>query len=455
MPMKVLLDYGLACGLSFLAITAFFPATEVLAGDQSDTLLTTTTPHETYNTFGPPLTLKDALSFTLQHSPYLAAFSQEIKARNFETLQAGLLPNPELSVEVDNVAGSGSYSGTDSAETTVRLSQRIELGGKRMLRKSAGSSRQHLAQQEFDMAQVEATASTTYRFIGVLAAQMRLALAHEEIDLASKVRMAVEDRVEAGKSTAIEAVRFQAVEAEFRLHEEKVRQELGAARRALAWALGAEHVDFGSVQGSIDTIQILPDWSELVAMLEKSPELILQQRIGKDYDHQLALEQARRLPDLTVSLGAKNDQDSGDNALIAELSIPLPLFNKNSHNIAALQSRLEKAKSEKMAAQLGLRTVLAEAFQQLQGAHSDVVLLREEIIPSSQKIFDASTYGYEAGKFGFLVVLEAQRTLFDVKERYIDSLEMYHKAVVELERILGQKIAADGVLAISDMNESR
>ena len=58
---------------------------------------------------------------------------------------AGRLPNPELSVTLENVAGDGAYQGDDAAELTIELSQPIELGGKRQLRREAAELGRQLA----------------------------------------------------------------------------------------------------------------------------------------------------------------------------------------------------------------------------------------------------------------------------------------------------------------------
>ncbi len=449
MPQKALVTFGVVCGLGLLTLLSVFGASPILALEQDDSRLAATKPKVPFINNTAPLTLKEALSQTLQHSPLLAAFSQEVKARDHEVQQAGLFPNPEFSIEVENVAGSGSFSGTDNAETTIRLSQLIELGGKRHHRKALGSSQHEVAQREYDLVKAEAVAETKARFIAVLAAQMRFSLVEEEIALAQKVLHAVDDRIAAGKSTALESIRFQSLVSEARLHQENIQQELRVARRALAWALGKDAADFGKVHGNIDIIKDIPGWPEVLSKLEQSPEINLQKSMGKGIAHQLDLEQANRIPDLTFSLGGKNDQDSGDNALVAELSIPLPLFNGNKYHIEAARARQEKARNEQKAAQLKVRMALIEVFQKLQRARREAATLRDEILPASQKIFNASTYGYKAGKFGFLVVLEAEKTLFKTKERHIDSLETYHKAIVELEKILGQKISSDGEPSIS------
>ncbi|MEQ8737202.1 MAG: TolC family protein, partial [Hoeflea sp.] len=57
--------------------------------------------------------------------------TEAIGERAAEARQASFLPNPELGLEVENVFGSGPYSGVDEADITLGVSQLIETGGKR------------------------------------------------------------------------------------------------------------------------------------------------------------------------------------------------------------------------------------------------------------------------------------------------------------------------------------
>ncbi len=46
------------------------------------------------------------------------------------------------------------------------------------------------------------------------------------------------------------------------------------------------------------------------------------------------------------------------------------------------------------------------------------------------------------GKFGFLEVLDVQRTLFGAKAQYLRALASYHQAVAEVERLIGEPVEA-------------
>ena len=77
------------------------------------------------------LTLADALRAAAASNPALRGAPFELQALEGRRQQAAVRPNPELELEFENFAGSGDMSGTEALESTLALSQLIELGGKR------------------------------------------------------------------------------------------------------------------------------------------------------------------------------------------------------------------------------------------------------------------------------------------------------------------------------------
>jgi cobalt-zinc-cadmium efflux system outer membrane protein len=67
-----------------------------------------------------------------------------------------------------------------------------------------------------------------------------------------------------------------------------------------------------------------------------------------------------------------------------------------------------------------------------------LAILREEILPGAQSAYEAAGKGFEAGKFSFLDVLDAQRTLFQAKTQYVRALGDSHRAAADIERIVGE-----------------
>jgi cobalt-zinc-cadmium efflux system outer membrane protein len=71
-------------------------------------------------------------------------------------------------------------------------------------------------------------------------------------------------------------------------------------------------------------------------------------------------------------------------------------------------------------------------------------------LPGAESAFNASQEGYLEGKFSYLDVLDVQRSLFDAKDTYINSLVSYHKALTSLERLIGENLTSLETLQTSD-----
>ncbi len=55
-------------------------------------------------------------------------------------------------------------------------------------------------------------------------------------------------------------------------------------------------------------------------------------------------------------------------------------------------------------------------------------------------MFNAATRAYQEGKVDYLNLLDAQRTLFDIKNEYIESLADSHTAKADIQRFIANEI---------------
>ena len=191
---------------------------------------------------GAALTLEQALSQAVRHNPELEIYALEIRAREAEALQAGLRPNPLLSFEAENVFGSGPFSGADAADSTLSISQTVELGKKRALRRHVAEAETGVALRDFDIAKADLLARTSNAFFAALTAQERLRLSEDLLDLATRVLDAAEDRVAAGRGAQTETIRPRILVREQQIALERARRELAAARSTLATLIDRKSV---------------------------------------------------------------------------------------------------------------------------------------------------------------------------------------------------------------------
>ena len=383
------------------------------------------------------ITLKAAISQALLKSPALRAFSWEIRAQEARTVQAGLLPNPDIELETENFGGEGDLKRFESAETTLRLSQLIELNGKRAKRKKIASLEHGLTEWDYHSKRADVLAQVTNAFVDVLASQEHLALADELVVLAEKVLNTVSVRVKAGKVSPVEETRAKITYSTSQIERGRTKRELEASRMQLSIILGSETPVFEKVDGRLDGIRPVPSMEQLQGFIFRNPDIARWETEVRLRDAGVALEDAKRIPDPTVHLGVRNFNESHDNAFVLGVSIPIPLFDQNREGALEARHRLARADEEYLAAKTRILSGLSEAYQSLSNAYSEATALQKDVLPDAQAAFHVSREGYRYGKFDYLFLLDAQRTLFEVKVRHIEALSRYHKAVAKVERLIG------------------
>jgi cobalt-zinc-cadmium efflux system outer membrane protein len=281
--------------------------------------------------FEPPrgaITLRDTVGAALLNSPALAVFSREIRAREARALQAGLRPNPELRTTVEDVAGSGGHRAFTGAETTVWLAQLVELGGKRVKRRSVAQLERDLAGWDYESQRANVLAETTKAFVATVAAQEQLALAEELLRLASRSVSAVDRQVKAGASSPVEATRAQVALGQAQVERALRARELEAARFALAASWGSTTPTFTRVVGDLAPIPAPPPMEALVARVAGNPDLA---RWATDLAARRAavqLEEARRIPNVSIGAGPRYYSDTDDAALVFEFGASSALRSK-------------------------------------------------------------------------------------------------------------------------------
>ena len=386
------------------------------------------------------LTLADALSATLAHSPELSAYSLETRAREAETVQAAARPNPELGTEVENVAGSGSREGTESSETTVLLSQRIELGGKRAKGQRVAALRKDLSAWDYEATRLSVLTDTTKAFVATLVAQERVALA-EELERLGRDAVSVTQRsVSAGASSSLDATRARVALGRASIERASAARTLEEARAELAAKWGDGHPGFERVAGELGVPAGVPDVDTLLGELPHNPDVARWKSESGEREATLALERAQRVPDVTVGAGGRYFADNDDAALVFEVAVPLPLFDRNTGAIAAADARVAKAREEARAAEIAAATALRSAWSQLASAHEQASTLREQVVPDAEASRRDALEAYRSGGLRLLDVLDTQRTVFELRVQYLDAVEEFYAAAADIERLTARPL---------------
>ncbi|MBP2685516.1 MAG: outer rane efflux protein, partial [Deltaproteobacteria bacterium] len=363
----------------------------------------------------------------LAASPVSSAGVQEPSGEDPRIQQAGLIPNPELGIEFENFLGSEPSREFETLETTLSISQLVELGGKRAARIRLASSEKEVSSWDYEAKRADVAAEVAKAFVEVLSAQEKSVLSGEMARLAKEVLDVVSARVTAGKISPVEETKASVAWSIGRIDLERAKLALEGARKRLAATWGSANPMFSKAVGQLDRISRNPDVARWAAEIEQRRALLDQDR-------------AERIPDVTISAGIRRFREVEDTSFVAGATIPLPLFNRNQGKILESQYRISKAESERAAAGNRVLAALSDAYQALAAGYVEATTLKAAVLPGAQSAFEATSEGFRQGKFGYLDVLDAQRTLFEATGRYVEALAAYHKAVADTERLVGGEL---------------
>jgi cobalt-zinc-cadmium efflux system outer membrane protein len=386
------------------------------------------------------LTLRLAVALTMDRSPELRAFAWDAQVAQARIRQARLWPNPELEVERENFGGTGQFSGSDSAETAISLAQSLPLGGDIRRRRELAEFQSDLAEWDYHAARLDTLVEVTQRFVRALAADRKLDLAKQELELALATESITSKRVEAGDASPVELARVvvPVVTAELELSQAERSQQ--ATYRILSLSWGARSVTFDRVSGDLDSLDPAPKPEELIRHINQNPEVA---RWATEISARIAerrLAKAEAIPDLKGRLGVRRFHGTDDNALVVGISLPLPFFDRGQGNILSTRMDEASARSRQRAAELRIEGMLSAVCSELVAAQDEAVALRERALPAADIAYKATLFAFKEGKLPFFDVLDAQRTLFGLQQRYLDALVIYHSMTAVLESLIGRSL---------------
>lgn len=385
------------------------------------------------------LSFDEAVSRTLALSPKLRIAASEIQEKAGAKTQSALFPNPVAGYSVENVFGNKDWQGWESAESRYEIAQLVELGGKRGFRYQTAKFQYYAAQAGFEVKQLSLLNRLLKLFTAVVAAQENLRLAVSQTKIAEEVYSTVAAKVEAGKVSLIQQNKAEIALSTAKINLRRASVDFAKSKERLSILWGNSCPDFDHVVFPFYEVNSPIPFEECLADLRGNPELLRSQMEHLAAHQNLNLEKSLSIPDVTVTVGYKTLQDTGNRGLIFGASIPLPLFNQNQGNVQRAQAQTIKTQEQYVELELALENKLSIAHKELVRAYQEAEEIRSAMLKTAVQSFQLAKEGYQEGKFEYLDMLDSQKTLFEVRERYIQALLNYHQSMADIEYLNTQE----------------
>ncbi len=381
------------------------------------------------------LTLSQAVALTLEKSPELQSFSQMARVGEAKILQAKLLPNPHLSLSIEDAFGP--YGNDSYSQATLQLSQLIELGGKRTARIETATALRDQYNESYEVKRIEILTALTDKFIRTVADEQLLKLAEKGEKLAQQALQNIQRRSQAGGGSELEEAKARVLAARAHIAVEHAHHELISSNRELSAFWGEENLRIKNFSSDLFKTDPLPSFEALSARIEQSPEIkrwVTEKRL-REAEKKLADVQA--VPNIVIEGGPRRLEQMNDTSWVFQISVPLTLTDRNQGALAEAEILSKRVSFEETSARLRFRTTLFSLYQEAKHALTELETQRKEIIPQAEKALSTAQRGYNQGRFSYLELIDAQQTLLEVYEEKIEAAYRFHSLVNAIERLLG------------------
>jgi cobalt-zinc-cadmium efflux system outer membrane protein len=186
----------------------------------------------------------------------------------------------------------------------------------------------------------------------------------------------------------------------------------------------------------------------LAQAIQKRPDLQMQTLIGQRRQSEMRLEQARGVSDLTLQTGLAYDrtyispqnQNTGLTgigqpvvSLAAGLSIPLPLHDDNSGNIAAAQLRTQGAEAEREALLRQVRAQVESAYLAVVANQRTRRTLAQQTLPLTSQTLKILEDAYRVRARSLTEVLNSRRVYLEAARAELEAARQEELALIRLE----------------------
>jgi len=203
--------------------------------------------------------------------------------------------------------------------------------------------------------------------------------------------------------------------------------------------------DFGEVVADLAQLAELVPFAPLADKLASSPEFLRFAAERRLREAELELARTKRVPDVDVGIGPRRLNEGHDTALVASLSIPLPVFDRNQGGIAAADARIARSDALREAALLRTRRVLFGLYQAAQQARAQAESLKRDAIPQAEEALALTQRGFANGRFSFLELADVQRQVVELRRQVITEQADAHRLDAEIERLTAEPIVSGGM----------
>lgn len=380
------------------------------------------------------ITISDAVSIFLQQNLQLVAARYDVDTADAEKLTARLRPNPQISVTFADVPLDLRRNFVRPDTYDYGISQTFEMGGKRQKRIDSANADSNVAQAQFETVVWQMTNDLKRKFYTVLLNRSLLNLARENQKTFAETVNHTTDVFRSGEISGLDLQRLEIEKFKFDTDVANAERDYEVSLRDLRFALGGDYRTMNiEVAGAVDYYQ--PHDYTLADLHDKAlnarPDLKAAQLSEKSADAAIRLQNAQKIPDVTV--GAGIEQTVGGDTYNVGVSIPLPVSDRNQGERAKALIQKQKAQNDQQIISNQILSDVDKALVAYNIQKRRVELYRTGVLTKVTDIQNLTEQSLKAGESSTLELLDAIRTRRDTLAGFYQTIFDYQMSLLDLE----------------------
>jgi len=378
--------------------------------------------------------LAEAVEIFLRQNLQLVAARYDIETADAEKLTARLRPNPQLTVGLSDLPVNLSGPLLKEQTYSYGISHTIELGGKRSKRIDVADANSDLARGQFQMAVWQLTNDVKRKFYTVVLNQSLLNLARENEATFAEIVKHTSELVNAGEISGLDLERVEVEKLKFDTDLANSERDYEVALRDLRFALGGDYRAMDvDVTGTIDYEPYQFSFTELRdKALAERPDLKAAQLSERAADANIRLQNAQRVPDLTVG-GGIDQVPSGTSTYTMGVGVTLPVWDRNQGERAKALIAKKQAQNQRQLITNQVLSDVDKAMVAFEMQRRRVDLYRSGVVTKVNDIQRLTEVALRAGESSTLELLDAIRTRRDTLAGFYQTLFDYQMSLLDVE----------------------
>lgn len=382
------------------------------------------------------ITLSEAVESYKENSLERALVRLEQDRKIGEAISYKAFPNPELSFFHENLnAGSPNYD-----ETTIQISQPLEILGQPFLRNKSASALNRAAESEFQFKEQQLIGELKSLYVYYWSLSERLRVVEDALSVVDEARKSAIARKEEGAFSGMQIQRFNIEYSKYQKLYDKIRSDLNLSRNKLMLLIFPDLDESSTIEFveefGIKNISETKD-SFVEYALQNRSDLQQMKSLIEASELQYRVEKKERFPDLNIDLGYKS-QSNGSEGFVIGGSIKLPIFNQNKGRIHTARSEYRMQTSTLALAKRSLKNQVYNTYEEIVSLENQWETIQD--FSNNKTILETAKIAYQESQYTLLELLDITEAYVTGQTLFYQTIKEYNQALFELDVVSGGKL---------------